>query len=855
MKELHKINTEIESPVYIEEPSVKTEAKTVNLFPDENSMVGVKKLPLGMDEEISGPLARKINEYEKKLGKLGKLDIVEKRKLNNTLKKLKSIQELAIYEDESNPIINNSPKRAERMLLRKIEGISDIEDLKEIYETFKNKLSTGMPESDKTDVGEMKIMKVKQEIVGIIEKEKSEMKDTSKEIVHNLYEKIKEYEEKIEKARWIDFLKKKKLENTLNTLSSVYQSIHFKKCVEPETVYKLLEVDDLIDIGVSIMNETSIRKLKSNESVLNIEYVNEKFIDENLAIKQRTEQENIAHQEVKKDSEQVSSEEGNEKEKDGEEVEINAKQKTLILEKVEVERNKIQNLIDKTSWIKFKRVGTLKNILEKLELLRDKVNADINLEPSYVNLGMFNLPDSIDTEGLQSLNKLLIENNDLLSEKGEKQEAEASIETQMSPEEIKSLEQIVFEKEAELKAKLESSKFEGKVINGLSKWEKYGQGEDGPRGFTKRMTKVGVNLALIGLISSFSVQELAENGVGTASSLAGGVFSKIAMKMGFGLAMGASMDTISRSGASEKVKKWIPKVVGGVFVGAAFLSPVGWTAGATAGGAFALGLFSQKFVKDKFTDEKIAEREEKAKIEFLNKIKLENKNIDEKTIKETEDEFTKIFNKYKRQRIWGKLLDGVAKLSIGTLISDIALEVSGEVHDHMNDNPSPVEVNHEDQTKIEEVKESVESKTSAVEPITKIETEDAFTKEELENSIVHKGEGIENTLIRQIENDSQKAIDLGYKGDLDDTKALHLFAGDKAHLIAEKTGYVDGDGNEVRVADAGKIGYVLNVENGHGTITEITSEGKIIEIHHEGDKFENTPDKGEYIKSGEVEPN
>src|SRR3989339_294212 len=91
---------------------------------------------------------------------------------------------------------------------------------------------------------------------------------------------------------------------------------------------------------------------------------------------------------------------------------------------------------------------------------------------------------------------------------------------QISPEEIKTLEQLIADAEAVNKAKLEANKFGGSVLRGLSKWEKFGQGEAGPKGFAKRMTKMGINLALIGLISSVGVQELAENDIGTATSLA-----------------------------------------------------------------------------------------------------------------------------------------------------------------------------------------------------------------------------------------------------------------------------------------------------------------------------------------------
>jgi hypothetical protein len=128
-----------------------------------------------------------------------------------------------------------------------------------------------------------------------------------------------------------------------------------------------------------------------------------------------------------------------------------------------------------------------------------------------------------------------------------------------------------------------------------------------------------------------------------------------------------------------------------------------------------------------------------------------------------------------------------------------------------------------------------------------------LTPEQMKDIVVHKGEGIESTFIRQIEHNPELAKELGYNGDPSDTKALHAFAGREAHILAIKEGYVDKDGHEVRIAEADKIGYGIKMENGHATINEISADGKVLEIHHEGDKFGNNHSKYEYFKDTDIQ--
>lgn len=235
--------------------------------------------------------------------------------------------------------------------------------------------------------------------------------------------------------------------------------------------------------------------------------------------------------------------------------------------------------------------------------------------------------------------------------------------------------------------KLESS-IKGKIINGLDKWEKFGQGESGPKGFTKRMTKNAINLALIGVISSVAVDKLAEAEIGSATALGGGVFSYAGRKMAIGLGFGAAFDRIgNKLSASENkkfvetTKKVMPYIIGVGSVTAATLM-TGGMAGAAAGAGFVVS----KFIKGFFTKEKIEARQEKYKEKLLAEIRAKGETISIKDEERYEMEMKKIIKKFENQKIWGRLIDGATKLTIASTISAITLEASGIAKDHLHNN-------------------------------------------------------------------------------------------------------------------------------------------------------------------------
>ncbi len=473
----------------------------------------------------------------------------------------------------------------------------------------------------------------------------------------------------------------------------------------------------------------------------------------------------------------------------------------------------------------------------------------------------------------------------------------------LTSEKIIFYENVLKAKDEEFKNRLKngnlSEKMRGGVLKALDKWENFGKNEKGTKGFAKRMGKNAINLALIGIISSFAVEKLAEAGTGTAAALGGGTFSYLGRKMAIGLGIGAAFEGVGKGFSNDNskgvriAKKAMPYILGIASVSASvFLT------GGMVGAAAGLGTASTMLMRHWYASEKIEKREENAKQKLLDKIRASGEEIDISQVKIYEDEYIKILKKYENQKLRGRLLVGIAKIGIGSLVSGLTLEASGahmqaNIDEH-NKEIAEAESNHKEalkrledlnkehkdaveriagldkqheqsvadlkhQTELKEQQaeqENTEAKADQSKPddsnqtVEKDQAQESQNQSEVkvEDIIVHKGEGIEHSFIRQIEHNSELAKELGYKGDVDDTKALHEFAGRQAHVIAIKTGYVDNQGHEIRIAEADKTGYEIKMENGHVSVIEKTSTGEIVETHNEGDKFEEKIEKGEYVK-------
>jgi len=250
--------------------------------------------------------------------------------------------------------------------------------------------------------------------------------------------------------------------------------------------------------------------------------------------------------------------------------------------------------------------------------------------------------------------------------------------------------------EAKRKSEIENGPLSGKmkaiISKGMENWENYGKNEEGFSGWRKRATKMAVNLALIGAISSLSVDSLAKHGIGTATALGGGVLHNVGRKMAFGLGLmeiGAKLKEKFKikESRTEQAKKFMSKAMPWIMAGGSIslaFALTGGTAAIAAGASYAVGYGASKLVKGMYSNEKILAQEKTAKENFLklNKEILEKEEgVDPKKLAEVEKNYTKLLKKYENQRFYGKLLDGATKLSIGAAVSGISLEASGLARD------------------------------------------------------------------------------------------------------------------------------------------------------------------------------
>ncbi len=299
-------------------------------------------------------------------------------------------------------------------------------------------------------------------------------------------------------------------------------------------------------------------------------------------------------------------------------------------------------------------------------------------------------------------------------------------------------------------SELEKSTFKGKIIKAMDKWENFGK-EEGTKGFIKRMTKNAINLALVGAISSVSVEQMAEAGIGSATALGGGAFSYIGRKMAVGLGMMTLFEGVNKKINNNKLKNALSWTVG--LGGIALATCTG--GGAAVGVASAIGLISSKFIKDKFTSEKIQIREELAKENFFDKYSKET--LDEEKLKKIEGEYQKLLKKYENQRIWGRIVDGARKLTISSVVSTMSLEAMGAVRDAQNTETNSVPekqtevVDQQKETPIQE--NTTENKTEVVDsekeaPVTEKQAEIIDQQKETpiqENTTENQNTGISPT--------------------------------------------------------------------------------------------------------------
>ncbi len=372
---------------------------------------------------------------------------------------------------------------------------------------------------------------------------------------------------------------------------------------------------------------------------------------------------------------------------------------------------------------------------------------------------------------------------------------------------------------------LENSSTPEKIKNGISKsikwWEEIGKNPDDSKTkqFLKKTAKTIASVAIIGGASAAIVSSAAAVGVGSAGALAGGMGAyltrRIAISVGFSTAINLTPDKY----------KPIAALAG---TGLSMLSMAG-----IAG--YSVSKLSSFATKKWWSEEAIAKKSGETMESLGNKkINLDTLDAD---IKKMEEDIAKVSKEAEKKRTYRRLLATATALAAGVAV----LEISGHISDENKaEEAAKQEEQRQEQEKAEEkLKAEEDKKLEEQEKKEATEKENTKNKETTESktvdqdAVVHKGEGIEHALQRQ------------------------GLSGHEAHLLAIKMGYVDGDGNEVRVAVADKVAYVVHNENGNLSVEEkyLNDNGmwESKETHHEGDKFETNTEKYEYSHDGNGE--
>ncbi len=335
------------------------------------------------------------------------------------------------------------------------------------------------------------------------------------------------------------------------------------------------------------------------------------------------------------------------------------------------------------------------------------------------------------------------------------------------------------------------------ISKGIEKWDSWGK-ETGFKGYMQRLGKTATSLAIIGAVSGFSIEKIAKHGFGSASSLGGGVTSYLGKRMGFGSTISAIMASVP-----EDKRKWVS---GALIAGSAGITLAG--GGVFAAGALvassAIGLTLTKLAK-KYQN-RITEDMEKAKHGSLSFKKLEE------GMAEMEKQMEEAIKAAEKRRVWGKVMEGA--IALGGSVA--ALEVMGLAHDVGDARHAYFETKNHPHASTESAQQVHENQQTVIQNNHHAVSQNHVDKIP-EDTIVHKGEGIENVFIRQIEHDPKLAQSLGFHGKPED---LHAFAQREAHVLAFKEGYVDNKGHEIYVSEGDKVAYEIKVDNGHAIIEE-----------------------------------
>ncbi|MFA5936827.1 MAG: hypothetical protein WC822_03040 [Candidatus Paceibacterota bacterium] len=265
-------------------------------------------------------------------------------------------------------------------------------------------------------------------------------------------------------------------------------------------------------------------------------------------------------------------------------------------------------------------------------------------------------------------------------------------------------------------------------------------------------------------------------------------------------------DTESANNTQSKAKEFFFKnskliqnasMVGGV--GVSYL-----LSGGTVAVVAAIGIALRKTL-NYISDRKIKERSQQLKDLDINKFV--NK------LDKFEEEYNKLTKSLERWK-WGKnIMNGATTIGVGVATMSAGLHHQTEIHEkRIEDIKKQIlkKMGPKDAPKIDHQFEN-DREEGVKKELEKIEKRAEEIKMQ-NDTMVRKGEGVEHTFIRQIEHQPKLAQQLGYKGDINDIKALREFAQREAHIVALKTGFVDDKGHEVRISEADKVGYKIEIE-------------------------------------------
>lgn len=211
-----------------------------------------------------------------------------------------------------------------------------------------------------------------------------------------------------------------------------------------------------------------------------------------------------------------------------------------------------------------------------------------------------------------------------------------------------------------------AERLKSNITKSLVAWENWGKDD-----WKARMVKRAISISLIGLSSSWSVQKLADHGVGTASALSGGVLKYGGRKLLYGLGLATIMDATT-SNINPKYKKFALNVLkaGAVGGGLTFAAVTG--SGVAAGASAAIGYGLSKLVGRKNWSEKTLQD----KMEIAKRIAFDPKNT--KGVEDYEVNYEKILKSAENTRLKRNL----AKAAVALTSSTASLELYGMAHNY-----------------------------------------------------------------------------------------------------------------------------------------------------------------------------